>query len=522
MKHLQRQLFTFIILLSINQLHAQVKIPHSQKEDLAHTMSDKYWAQWDETTQKQIDENIARYRMADTTIVIPGLPARAKVHVELIKHRFFFGAHIFNYNQLGSYEANAKYRELWGTLFNSATVAFYWKTFEDQPGRVRFREEYWDTEEYWNEQKDPAYQMHWRRPSTDQVVDYLTQRGIRIHGHPFIWGNRKWHHPDWIDAALPNNEEKEFLHKMVTERATLQNYKDGDVFSEAYKALSPSQLSDSLSHYAKRLHEAFDQRIQRIAKHYGDRIESWDVVNESTVDYVTGCFKEPKPLCKSVYGIMPGDYVYNAFQTAAPLFGKKVKLNINDYNTSQAYTDWINELIHRGCRIDVVGSQMHLFNPQQCLDLAEGKTEGGLPTPEHVQKVMSTLSKTKLPIHLSEITITAPGNDERGQMIQAILARNLYRLWFSIPRMEGITWWNVVDNCGAPGEPSVSGIFSREMKPKPAYFALDELINHEWHTSLDLQPSEKERLSFRGFRGTYLISWKDRKGKLHTMNMELK
>ena len=61
-------------------------------------------------------------------------------------------------------------------------------------------------------------------------------------------------------------------------------------------------------------------------------------------------------------------------------------------------------------------------------------------------------------LHLSEITITSPGNDTKGQQIQAVIAQNLYRLWFSCKNMMGITWWNIVDDCGAPGEPSVSGL----------------------------------------------------------------
>ena len=65
-----------------------------------------------------------------------------------------------------------------------------------------------------------------------------------------------------------------------------------------------------------------------------------------------------------------------------------------------------------------------------------------------------------------------------------LFPRNLYRLWFSIKPMMGITWWNVVDDCGAPGEPSVSGLFTRNMEPKPSFYALDKLINHEWKTRL--------------------------------------
>jgi hypothetical protein len=78
--------------------------------------------------------------------------------------------------------------------------------------------------------------------------------------------------------------------------------------------------------------------------------------------------------------------------------------------------------------------------------------------------------------------------------------------------MMGITWWNVVDDCGAPGEPSVSGLFSRDMQPKPAYFALDKLINGEWKTRLTLTAGEGGRLAFRGFKGKYRAAWRDASG----------
>ena len=154
---------------------------------------------------------------------------------------------------------------------------------------------------------------------------------------------------------------------------------------------------------------------------------------------------------------------------------------------------------------------MHLFNPQICLDIADGKSDA--QSPAKVLETMARISRPGLPIHLSEITITAPHNDQRGQAIQAVITRNLYRLWFSIKPMMGITWWNVVDDCGAPGEPSVSGLFSRDMKPKPAYHTLHNLINREWKTKTTVKVDRKGEIAFRGFRGNYRISWRDSGGK---------
>lgn len=131
------------------------------------------------------------------------------------------------------------------------------------------------------------------------------------------------------------------------------------------------------------------------------------------------------------------------------------------------------------------------------------------------------LSKVGCPIHLSEITITAAGTSDKERMMQAITLRNLYRMWFSVEKMNGITWWNVVDDCGAPGEPSMSGLFTRDMKPKPAFFAMNNLINGEWKTKLDAKADADGALSFRGFRGEYEISYTDKNGKQKTIKYTL-
>ena len=111
-------------------------------------MSEKYWAVWNDEAQARIDADIEKYRKADAVVELEA-PAGTVVKVEQLSHAFFFGAHIFNFNQLGKTEWNERYKELYGTLFNSATVAFYWRTLERYPYAPRFAEAYEDTEEYW-------------------------------------------------------------------------------------------------------------------------------------------------------------------------------------------------------------------------------------------------------------------------------------------------------------------------------------------------------------------------------------
>ena len=495
----------------------QNAFPKYQKEDKDKTMSEEYWKIWNSKVQAKIDADIDANRKADAVIKLSNVPAGTEIKIEQISHDFIFGAHIFNFNQLGTHERNERYKELYGTLFNSATIAFYWKTFEMEPGRMRFVTEYWDTEEFWNNCKEPKLQPHWRRPSTDQVVEFCESKGIRLHGHTIIWGNRTWQHPHWIIEKCMTPEEKAKMDSYVSEYINPKNNYLGEQYTDAFKALTNDQLSDALPEYTKTVNALFEKRITDLAKRYGGRLHSWDVVNESATD-----FKKMNPggrLIKSSYGIMPADYTYKAFQTAQKVFPDKVRLNINDYNMGQDYLDQVKDLTERGCKIDIMGAQMHLFDPQQCLDIAAGKE---IQTPDKIWEWSNRLGQAGKPIHLSEITITAPGNDAHGRQIQAIIAQNLYRLWFSIKPMMGITWWNVVDDCGAPGEPSVSGLFDRDMKPKASYYALDNLINHEWKTNLTVKAGKKGVIKFRGFKGNYKISWKDADGNTVTKEFYLK
>ena len=137
-------LIALILLLSCPLSQAQTSFPKSSKEDREKIMSEAYWKIWNPEVQKKIDQDIEKHRKADGELMLTDYAPGTEVKIEQISHDFIFGAHIFNYNQLGKTEYNDRHKALYGTLFNSATVAFYWKTFEMQPNRPRFKEEYWE------------------------------------------------------------------------------------------------------------------------------------------------------------------------------------------------------------------------------------------------------------------------------------------------------------------------------------------------------------------------------------------
>ncbi len=498
-----------VLLAGITVSKAQVVIPHSESEDVNHIMSKEYWKIWNPEVQAKIDQDIENNRKADALVYIPNIKEGTEVKIEQVSSDFYFGAHIFNFDQLGKTEYNDKYKNLYGTLFNSATVPFYWSQFEFEQGKPRFDDEN-DTEEFWNNCNNPYDQRHWRRPSTDKIVDYLQSRGVRMHGHCLIWAERQFGIPNWVwDVAVPDSEREAF-----------------ERIRKDYNNTTVEDINANLPITAENMQKLIETRITEIAEHYYGRLDSWDVINETSLEMVYKAFIPGYKVCRSRrFGfIMPNDYVYKGFQIAQKVFPASAKLNINENITDKEdyvqdiYAEQVNQLLSRGCKVDIIGSQMHLFNPKQCTDIANGAE---IETPDYIYKWSTNLYKCGLPIHLSEITISAPSDDEKGRMIQAIITRNLYRIWFSIDPMMCITWWNVVDGCGAKGEPSISGLFTRDMQPKPSYYALSELIEKEWRTNTTSRVDSHGYISFRGFKGKYKLSWKDKDGE-HTKEIHVR
>ena len=324
---------------------------------------------------------------------------------------------------------------------------------------------YWKTLE--PEQGKPRYTVGssyiFRRPPVDPILEFCESNKIMAKGPAIIYGMRRWGHPDWMSS---DRKEMEFY---------------------------------------------FEKHIQELASRYKDRIMMWDVVNE--------------PVDQANRGIMPDDYTYKSYKWAMKYFPESVIFNINDIDFksgipyTRRYVEIARNMIDRGIRIDNVGAQMHIFNPVEAQKIAEGDD---ILTPAKLMEVVDCLNEVGRPVHVSEVTVCAPDSTNIGSAIQAVIAENLYRFWFSCPNITGITWWNVVDGGGAPGEPSYSGLYDKKMKKKPVYETLDRLINREWKTSLTITSNAQGVVCFRGFKGHYRATWINKKGKMEVQEFEIK
>lgn len=440
------------ILLFFSQVQAQVPVTSKQQQLTGEgkmgsvVMSDAYLKFWSPEVQAKIDRDIDRNRKADAVCHLKNVGAGTQVKVEQTGHLFLFGGNIFLFGDLRSPEKNKRYEETFGTLFNAATVPFYWRTLEPEKDKPRYG-------------ADSPYE--YRRPATDPVVAFCESKGINMNGHAIIYGMRRWGHPTWMP------EER------------------------------------------KSMEALFKEHVKDLATRYKGRVQRWDVVNES--------------IDQANRGIMPDDYTYKTFSWAMRYFPDQVRLNINDCDMhggpSRRYVEIVRDLIDRGTRIDNVGVQMHIFNPKESRSIANG---ADILTPAKNYAVLDCLADAGRPLHISEVTVSAPDDTDDGMAVQADVARNLYRLWFSYPTVMGITWWNMVDGGAAPGEPSFSGLYNKELLPKPVYHVLDRMINHEWKTNLTVNAGESGTVKFRGFKGRYRVSWKDKSGKEHQGEFFLK
>ena len=500
-------------------------------------MSGKYWALWNDAEQRRIDADIEANRKADATVGVAA-PDGAEVRVEQLTHAFRFGAQGFAVGRLKTAELNRRYEENFARLFNQVTISFYWRGFETSPGDCHFDTRSGDREEAFTSGEREKMDPHVRylaspSRSTDQYLDFAKRHGMVVHGHPLVWGTYGWMIPFWLyDEYCPENE-KAFLQlprkdpnditRLFAEWDWYNAYKER--IKELFERYSEEEIAAKCPVYLANMKRLWAERVARILDYCGDRVDSWDVVNESSGEFEKyGSGRSGKPMFKSNYGLMPADYPLDAFLTAMRHVSAHPKLAINDNQRWETYRRQVDDLVAHGARVDMVGVQYHIFQNEKFLQLVAGEKIGWpyCSTPADFRGIFDTMGGSGRPVNLSEITIPSPGGTSKAKMQQAIAAVNFYRLWFSHPKACGITWWHTLDGADKSGgsENGWAGLMDAEANPKPVYGALYDLIHRQWKTSLTAR-AVGGKVSFRGFRGHYRLTWKDASGQVVSSETEV-
>lgn len=501
-------------------------------------MSEEYWNIWNDEEQAKIDADIEANRKADASVAVEA-PDGTEIRYEQLTHDFRFGASTFNFEQLGSSKLNRRHEAAWGEggIFNQGTVPFYWREYEPKRGVIRADDGEATTEAFWNAlpRKAAIKNRFWRRPPPQKVIDFLRSREAYVHGHILVTGGLR---PMWLYEGCCPEEEKRFLEgfglpsrkklKAKGKEHAYWNFWRGSDFwhfctQKVYPKLSEREIAAALPVWIGTMGRLWTKRVLDIGARFGDKADSWDVVNESSRDFARyGTSRTGLPVWKSYKGIMPGDFPLVALLDAKRAFPASAKLCINDNSINENFLEQVKDLVDEGARIDVVGCQMHITKIKDMKSLIAGKDNvEWVGTPKTIRDRLDMMARTGRRIHVSEITIPQVDKSKKAIDAQAIVARNLYRIWFSHKDVSGITWWCVVDGCTWPGIPPHSGVFTRELNKKPVYEALDSLINGEWRTK-GAVAAKNGKASFRGFRGRYRLTWKDSGGQERSKTVSVK
>ncbi|OXS58407.1 1,4-beta-xylanase [Cohnella sp. CIP 111063] len=268
--------------------------------------------------------------------------------------------------------------------------------------------------------------------TADALVDKVLEEGMQMHGHVLVWHQQS---PPWMNTA------------------------DGN-------PLSREEALDNL-----RTH------IRTVMEHFGDRVISWDVVNEAMNDNPP----EPADWQASLrqtpwYRAIGPDYVEQAFLAAREVLDEHpewdIKLYYNDYNEdnqnkAQAIYNMVKDINDRYALdnpdkllIDGVGMQGH-YNVNT--------------NPENVKLSLEKFISLGVEVSITELDVQAGSNYELSERLanaQGYLYARLFELFKAhASDIKRVTFWGLDDNTSwrASSNPL---LFDKNLQAKPAYYGV--------------------------------------------------
>jgi len=251
------------------------------------------------------------------------------------------------------------------------------------------------------------------------------------------------------------------------------------------------------------------KRIERCVQCFKNKVDIWDVVNEATHYDRPGCKERAPILTEAIRKMSVGAYVRESFKSARKA-NPKATLLINDYRTDPSYAKKvISQLVDDSGQplYNVIGIQSHMH--------------GGSWGAQKAWEVCERFAKFGKPLHFTETTLVSgeqgwelrqkrkdPNfrwvSTSEGEKRQAEQVAEFYRVLFSHPAVEAITWWDFTDQNAWQRAPA--GLVRDDMTPKPAYEELEKLIKGKWWTQAETTVAAGGNTSFHGYLGQYEVS----------------
>lgn len=210
-------------------------------------------------------------------------------------------------------------------------------------------------------------------------------------------------------------------------------------------------------------------------------VDEWDVVNEPYSEH-------------NVQDILGPNEIANWFRLAHQA-DPQAKLTLNDYGLvenngwEKRHRDSVYNLVQSlksaGAPIDTVGFESH-FNGLQ------------LTSPDDLMTIVDQFAGLGVNVAVTEFDVATD-----DQQLQADYTRDFMTAMFSNPNVNQISnfgiWTKNIYN------PQVA-LYNDDWSPKPNGLVWEDLIKHQWHTSVAGQSTAAGTFGTRGFLGDYLVT----------------
>ncbi|WP_379160192.1 endo-1,4-beta-xylanase [Paenibacillus sp. sgz5001063] len=273
--------------------------------------------------------------------------------------------------------------------------------------------------------------------AADAMVDKVRAEGMQMHGHVLVWHQQS---PVWMNTS-----------------------------KDAEGNTIPLGRDEALVNL--RTH------IRTVMEHFGDRVISWDVVNEAMNDNPANPSDWKGSLRQSPwYNAIGPDYLEQAFLAAREVLDEhpswNIKLYYNDYNEdnqnkAQAIYNMVSDinvkyaLTHPGKHlIDGIGMQAH-YNVNT--------------NPENVKLTLEKFISLGVEVSITELDIQAGSNHQLSDKLadaQGYLYAQLMDIFRAHSAHIGrVTFWGMDDHTSWRSE-SNPLLFDKNLQAKPAYYGV--------------------------------------------------
>ncbi len=271
----------------------------------------------------------------------------------------------------------------------------------------------------------------------DKLVDKILAEGMKMHGHTLVWHQQS---PAWMNTKT-------------------------DAKGNAVPLGRKEALDNLKTH------------IKTVVEHYGDKVISWDVVNEAMNDNPSNPSDWKASLRKTPwFDAIGSDYVEQAFLAAREVLDAhpdwNIKLYYNDYNEdnqnkSKAIYNMVKDINDRYAKthpgkllIDGIGMQGHYMVNTN---------------PENVKLSLERFISLGVEVSITELDIQAGSNYELSAKLandQGYLYAQLFDLFKKYSKnISRVTLWGMDD--GTSWRSSTNPLlFDKNLQAKPAYYGV--------------------------------------------------